>query len=71
MNKDRHDWENKLNENERYFVKNILAFFAGSDGIVMENLAQRFMSDTDIMKLFHFILIKSLLKIFMVKLILY
>ncbi len=39
------DWENKLNENERNFIKNVLAFFAGSDGIVLENLAERFMKD--------------------------
>ena len=38
-------WENKLNENERNFIKNVLAFFAGSDGIVLENLAERFMKD--------------------------
>ena len=31
-------------ENERYFITHVLAFFAGSDGIVMENLAARFMS---------------------------
>jgi ribonucleoside-diphosphate reductase subunit M2 len=36
------DWNEKLNEDERFFVKNILAFFAGSDGIVMENLVSRF-----------------------------
>ena len=42
--KDMKDWE-KLNENERYFIKNILAFFAGSDGIVQENLASRFMRE--------------------------
>ena len=28
------DWENKLNDNERHFVKHVLAFFAASDGIV-------------------------------------
>jgi ribonucleoside-diphosphate reductase subunit M2 len=39
------DWDNKLNENERNFIKNVLAFFAGSDGIVLENLAERFMKD--------------------------
>jgi ribonucleoside-diphosphate reductase subunit M2 len=39
------DWENKLNDNERNFIKNVLAFFAGSDGIVLENLAERFMKD--------------------------
>ena len=44
LSKDMNDW-NKLNSNEQYFIKNILAFFAGSDGIVVENLAVRFMSD--------------------------
>tara|TARA_Y100000389_G_C17467694_1_gene527136 strand:- start:628 stop:1692 length:1065 start_codon:yes stop_codon:yes gene_type:complete len=38
------DWE-KLNENEQYFVKNVLAFFAASDGIVNENLAENFVSE--------------------------
>jgi ribonucleoside-diphosphate reductase beta chain len=41
LSKDVNDWH-KLNDNERYFIKNILGFFAGSDGIVMENLAMRF-----------------------------
>ena len=41
LSKDMKDWE-KLGENEQYFIKNILGFFAGSDGIVMENLATRF-----------------------------
>ena len=41
LSKDMSHWE-KLNDNERHFIKNILGFFAGSDGIVMENLAQRF-----------------------------
>ena len=44
LSKDMDDWE-KLNENERYFIKHILAFFAGSDGIVNENLSVRFMND--------------------------
>ena len=35
------DWEN-LSENEKYFVKNVLSFFAASDGIVNENLAENF-----------------------------
>jgi ribonucleoside-diphosphate reductase beta chain len=39
------DWENKLNDNERYFIKHILAFFAASDGIVNENLAEHFLSE--------------------------
>ena len=39
LSKDMKDWE-RLTDNERYFIKNILGFFAGSDGIVMENLAK-------------------------------
>ena len=38
------DW-NGLNEDERNFIKMVLAFFAASDGVVTENLAVRFMSD--------------------------
>jgi len=45
--KDINDW-NRLNRDERHFIENILAFFAGSDGIVLENLAQRFMNDIKI-----------------------
>jgi ribonucleotide reductase beta subunit family protein with ferritin-like domain len=41
---DMRDWE-KLNENEQYFIKNILAFFAGSDGIVNWNIGDRFKED--------------------------
>jgi ribonucleoside-diphosphate reductase beta chain len=41
FSKDKEDWE-KLSENEQYFIKHILAFFAGSDGIVQDNLASRF-----------------------------
>jgi len=41
FSKDEADWD-KLSENEKYFVTRILAFFAGSDGIVQENLASRF-----------------------------
>lgn len=39
------DWENKLNEDERYFIKHVLAFFAASDGIVNENLAENFVAE--------------------------
>lgn len=39
------DWEHKLNDNEKYFIKHVLAFFAASDGIVNENLAVNFMSE--------------------------
>ncbi len=39
------DWESKLNDDERYFIKHVLAFFAASDGIVNENLAENFLSE--------------------------
>ena len=42
--KDSNDWV-KLSDNEKHFIKNILAFFAASDGIVNENLVLRFMSE--------------------------
>ena len=44
FSKDKEDWE-KLNENEQHFIKHVLAFFAGSDGIVQENLASRFSAE--------------------------
>lgn len=48
MSKDRSDWETKLNDNERYFLSHILAFFAASDGIVSTNLMERFMTEVKI-----------------------
>ena len=39
------DWDNKLNEDEKHFVKHILAFFAASDGIVNENIAMNFVNE--------------------------
>jgi ribonucleoside-diphosphate reductase beta chain len=45
LSQDLNDWNNKLNNEERYFVKHILAFFAASDGIVNENLAENFVSE--------------------------
>lgn len=44
FSKDKEDWE-KLDEKEQHFIKHILAFFAGSDGIVQENLATKFQSE--------------------------
>jgi len=41
------DWNN-LNDDERHFISHILAFFAASDGIVLENLAARFMGDVQV-----------------------
>ena len=47
LSKDLADW-NKLNSDEKHFISMVLAFFAASDGIVLENLAVRFMSDVQL-----------------------
>jgi ribonucleoside-diphosphate reductase beta chain len=44
LSQDQKDWNN-LNDNERHFIKHVLAFFAASDGIVNENLAINFMQE--------------------------
>ncbi|MCJ1447198.1 MAG: Ribonucleotide-diphosphate reductase (RNR), small subunit [Stictis urceolatum] len=48
LSKDIHDWNNRLNDDERYFVSHVLAFFAASDGIVNENLVERFSGEVQI-----------------------
>ena len=48
LSKDLHDWHNRLNDDERYFISHILAFFAASDGIVNENLVERFSGEVQI-----------------------
>ncbi|OBT72880.1 ribonucleoside-diphosphate reductase small subunit [Pseudogymnoascus sp. 05NY08] len=48
LSKDLHDWNNRLNDDERYFISHVLAFFAASDGIVNENLLERFSSEVQI-----------------------
>ena len=48
LNEDVNDWNLKLNNDEKYFIKNVLAFFAGSDGIVLENLGTRFLTEVQI-----------------------
>ena len=45
LHQDLIDWNEKLNDDERYFIKHILAFFAASDGIVNENLAENFVNE--------------------------
>ncbi|OIQ17677.1 MAG: ribonucleoside-diphosphate reductase [Flavobacterium sp. MedPE-SWcel] len=45
LHQDLNDWNNKLSDEERYFIKHILAFFAASDGIVNENLAENFVNE--------------------------
>ncbi|MGB0839651.1 MAG: ribonucleoside-diphosphate reductase small subunit [Chitinophagales bacterium] len=48
LSADLHDWNNKMNDNERHFIKHVLAFFAASDGIVNENLVLNFMKDVQL-----------------------
>jgi ribonucleoside-diphosphate reductase subunit M2 len=48
LTKDLNHWNYKLTEEERNFISMILAFFAASDGIVLENLALRFMNDVQV-----------------------
>jgi ribonucleotide reductase beta subunit family protein with ferritin-like domain len=54
FSKDGEDWA-KLTDSEKHFVTHVLAFFAGSDGIVMENLVRRFQGEVDsqVVKLFY------------------
>lgn len=47
LSKDLKDWEN-LKADERYFISHVLAFFAASDGIVNENLVERFMQEVQV-----------------------
>ena len=48
LSKDLHDWNDRLNDDERYFISHVLAFFAASDGIVNENLVERFSGEVQI-----------------------
>tara|TARA_B100001094_G_scaffold312283_1_gene348793 strand:- start:3005 stop:3988 length:984 start_codon:yes stop_codon:yes gene_type:complete len=50
LSKDLKDFQVKMNDDERYFVENILAFFAASDGIVNENLVERFCNEVKILE---------------------
>ena len=45
LSKDLQDWHHRLNNDERFFISHVLAFFAASDGIVNENLVQRFSNE--------------------------
>ncbi|KAF8812328.1 beta subunit of ribonucleotide reductase [Phlegmacium glaucopus] len=48
LSKDVLDWNNRLNDNERHFISHVLAFFAASDGIVNENLVERFSNEVQV-----------------------
>ncbi|KAE9410349.1 ribonucleotide reductase small subunit [Gymnopus androsaceus JB14] len=48
LSKDLHDWNNRMNDSERFFISRVLAFFAASDGIVNENLLERFSNEVQV-----------------------
>ncbi|OCL09330.1 hypothetical protein AOQ84DRAFT_388253 [Glonium stellatum] len=48
LSKDLHDWNKRLNNDERFFISHVLAFFAASDGIVNENLVERFSGEVQV-----------------------
>ena len=56
------DWKERLNENERFFIKNILAFFAASDGIVNENLVVNFYNEVQIPEARQFYAVQMMLE---------
>lgn len=62
LSKDSHDWENKLDQDERDFVLNILGFFAASDGLVMENLVNNFCSEITLPEARHFYAIQNFIE---------
>lgn len=61
LSKDMADWA-KLNDGERHFIKRILGFFAGSDGIVMENLMKRFTVEVQVPEATFFYAVQNMLE---------
>jgi len=53
LSKDYNDWK-KLNENEKHFISMVLAFFAASDGIVLENICLRFLDEVKVAEIRYF-----------------
>ena len=62
LSKDIAHWETKLTDNERYFIKNILAFFASSDGIVNENLVVNFYNEIQIPEARNFFTVQMMIE---------
>ena len=50
LSEDLNDWNNKLNQDEKIFIKNILSFFVSSDAVIQDNLIERFMSEVKILE---------------------
>ncbi|NDD83205.1 ribonucleoside-diphosphate reductase [bacterium] len=61
LQEDLTDWE-KMTDNERYFIKNVLAFFAGSDGIVNENLVVNFYNEIEIPEVRQFYAVQMMIE---------
>lgn len=59
---DKRDWENKLTETEKEYIKYILAFFANADGIVNENLVERFQKDVNYIEANYFYSYQSMIE---------
>ena len=47
---DINDWKNKLDDNQRHFLKHVLSFFAGSDKLVAENVCINFSSEINVLE---------------------
>lgn len=62
LTKDLYDWHNRLNDKEKAFIKHVLAFFAGADGIVNENLISRFMNDVKCNEAQYFYVFQSMME---------
>jgi ribonucleoside-diphosphate reductase subunit M2 len=54
LEKDLEDWNNRMTDNERFYIEHILAFFAQADGIVNENLLLRFQQDVQFLEAQYF-----------------
>jgi ribonucleoside-diphosphate reductase beta chain len=61
FSKDKDDWE-KLTDSERFFIKRILAFFAGADGIVLENLMENFFTEVKLMESRYFYAVQEMME---------
>ena len=61
FSKDESDWT-LLNDDERYFIENVLAFFAGADGIVLENLTDNFGTEVSLLEAKYFYAVQEMME---------
>lgn len=62
LDSDLEHWNNRLSNNDRQFIKTVLAFFAASDGIVAENLVHRFQKDIDVFEVNYFYAFQNMME---------